>query len=178
MKKTAFELKKATYEDIPYIERITREAFKLYSDNANITCNLPALNESYDDIKKDIETKIVLIALYNKEIIGSLRLEIRKDNSAYLSRFGVAEKYQNKGAGTFLMNAVDEVMSKLNVDKIYLHTASKLLFLVRFYYEKGFYIQSTSTKRGYVRALLCKDYSEQYVSALQNHKREYAISVV
>jgi hypothetical protein len=31
---------------------------------------------------------------------------------------------------------------------------------IRFYYGMGFYIHSTSTDRGYIRALLCKELDE------------------
>lgn len=177
MKKIAFEIRKATFEDIPYIQIITREAFKLYSDNAGLTCKIPALCEDSCDIRKDISSKIVLVACYNNEVIGSVRVEVKKNNSAYFSRFGVAESFQNKGVGTFLMNAVDAIMKESGIEKMYLHTASKLLSLVRFYYDKGFYIQSTSTKRGYVRALLCKEYNSQVV-ALVEEKHAYARSAV
>jgi transcriptional regulator CtsR len=54
-------------------------------------------------------------------------------------------------------------MNKLGVNNLYLHTASRMLSLVRFYYGKGFYIESTTNDRGYIRALLCKEYSTQKV---------------
>ncbi len=56
------------------------------------------------------------------------------------------------------MNEVDNYMQKLGVYKIYLHTASRMLSLVRFYYGKGYYIESTNQNKGYIRALLCKEY--------------------
>jgi len=39
-----------------------------------------------------------------------------------------------------------------------LHTASKNRDLVRFYYGRGFYIDSTSKEKGYIRALMVKEY--------------------
>ena len=38
-----------------------------------------------------------------------------------------------------------------------LHTASKATSLVRFYFNSGFYIVSTTKDKGYIRALLIKD---------------------
>ncbi|MDP4088409.1 MAG: hypothetical protein Q8930_03940, partial [Bacillota bacterium] len=65
-----------------------------------------------------------------------------------------------RGVGGRLMDMVDEAMKTAGVERIYLHTASKILSLVRFYYGRGFYIDSTATDRGYIRAFLCKNYSE------------------
>ena len=56
------------------------------------------------------------------------------------------------------MNLVDRIMIKKGVTKISLHTGAKVTSLVRFYYGRGFYIDSTDKSRGYVRALLVKDY--------------------
>ena len=53
---------------------------------------------------------------------------------------------------------VDRIMLKKGVKKICLHTGSKVTSLIRFYYGRGFYIDSTDKSKGYVRALLIKDY--------------------
>jgi hypothetical protein len=56
------------------------------------------------------------------------------------------------------MNLVDKILKAKGVKKVSLHTASKYKDLVRFYYGRGFYIDSTTKDRGYVRALLVKEY--------------------
>ncbi|UKI36392.1 MAG: hypothetical protein L6V93_21240 [Clostridiales bacterium] len=56
------------------------------------------------------------------------------------------------------MNLVDINMRVLGVKKLYLHTGSKISSLVTFYYGRGFYVESTSTDRGYIRAQMCKEY--------------------
>jgi N-acetylglutamate synthase-like GNAT family acetyltransferase len=158
MEQMVFVVRKAVEGDIPEIQKITREAFKMYMENAGLNGTISALEETYEDIKKDIETKEVFVALINGVVAGSVRVEIRPDGTAYLSRFGVSLSNQNHGIGKILMNAVDDRMKRLGVTKIYLHTASKILSLVRFYYGRGFYIDSTTKDRGYIRALLCKEY--------------------
>ena len=50
---------------------------------------LAALEESYNDVKKDIDTKVVLLALSDGEPVGSVRVEVFPDKTAYLSRFAV-----------------------------------------------------------------------------------------
>jgi len=158
MEEMIFAVRKAVEEDIPAIQEITKEAFKMYAKGAGIKEPIAALSENYKNIKKDIDTKFFIVAVLNGEIVGSVRVEIKPDNTAYLSRFGVGIEYQNKGVGKILMNAVDTKMVELGIKNLYLHTASRLLSLVRFYYGRGFYIDSTNKESGYIRALLCKEY--------------------
>ena len=123
--------------------------------------NLAALEESYNDVKKDIDTKVVLLALSDGEPVGSVRVEVFPDKTAYLSRFAVKVTSQNNGIGKSIMNLVDKIMVKKGVTQIQLHTGSKITSLIRFYYGRGFYIDSTDKSRGYVRALLIKEYQKK-----------------
>jgi ribosomal protein S18 acetylase RimI-like enzyme len=155
---TLFQVRVATYEDIPDIMSITREAFIKYRELAGVE-NTPALDETYRDRENDLGSKIVLIAFSNGDPVGSVRLEIDKENkTAYLSRFGVKITSQNNGIGKSIMNIVDKIMIDQGVKKLSLHTASKITSLIRFYYGRGFYIDSTDKSKGYIRALLVKDY--------------------
>lgn len=153
-----FEVRRASMEDAEAIQSITKEAFEKYCELAGLN-DIEALNESIEQIQKDIEEKVVLVAFIDGEVVGSVRVMIDSDTrEAYLSRFGVSTRYQNLGIGKALMNMVDINMRHNKVSKIMLHTASKVFPLVRFYYGRGFYIDSTTKDRGYVRALLVKDY--------------------
>ena len=152
-----FEVRMATYDDIDDILSITKEAFLKYAELAGIETTA-ALNETYDDVKRDIDTKIVLIALSDGVPVGSVRVEVFDDNTAYFSRFGVKVTSQNNGIGKSILNLVDRIMKKKGVKKLSLHTASKITSLIRFYYGRGFYIDSTDKSKGYTRALLIKEY--------------------
>ncbi len=153
-----FEVRRASCHDAESIRKITAEAFEKYCELAQLE-TIAALNETIEDIHRDIEDKIVLVAYIDDEVVGSVRVGINEETQeAYLSRFGVSTKYQNLGIGKALMNMVDITMRHNGVKRICLHTASKVFSLVRFYYGRGFYIDSTSKDRGYVRALLVKDY--------------------
>ena len=152
-----FSVKMATEAEIPEIQDITKDAFLRYVREALLD-NIEALNETYEDIKKDIEEKYVFVAFVNGEPVGSVRIKINEDGTAYLSRFGVRSTNQNHGVGKTLMNVVDKVMKEHGIKKLMLHTASKYIPLVRFYYGRGFYIDSVSKDRGYNRALLIKEY--------------------
>ena len=132
-----------------------------------ITELVSPLEETYEDVKKVIETTEVFVALFNEEVIGSVRIEIKPDSTAYLSRFGVLSSHQNNGIGKILMNAIDNSMRELGITCLYLHTASRMFSLIRFYYGRGFYIESTTNDRGYIRALLCKEYiTEKFKDSL------------
>ena len=153
-----FEVRIATYEDIDAIEQITREAFEKYASMIG-NSNIQALNETKDDIKNDIDTSIVLVAFMDNVPVGSVRVKVNdEDKTAYLSRFGVKISTQNNGIGKSLINLVDIKMREMGVKKLMLHTGAKVSSLVRFYYGRGFYIDSTTKDRGYIRALMYKDY--------------------
>jgi len=154
----AFIIRRASEEDACAIKEIMQESFGKYIKDAGLPATLEALNESCEDIVSDIKNKYVFVAVMGPEAIGSVRVEILPDNTAYIMRFGVRIAYQNIGVGKSLMSAVDQLLTSKGVKKAYLHTASKNFDLVRFYYGMGFYVDSTSKDRGYVRALMVKEY--------------------
>ncbi|MBC7765746.1 MAG: GNAT family N-acetyltransferase [Hyphomonadaceae bacterium] len=153
-----FEVRGADPEDAQAIKEITKEAFLKYIELSGIQGKVAAIEESLEDIVQDIKTKHVFVAYIDHVPVGSVRVEIFEDGTAYFSRFGVRLVYQNNGVGKALMNVVDMHMKQLKVKKLLLHTASKFFSLMRFYYGRGFYVQSTTQDRGYIRASLCKDY--------------------
>lgn len=163
MEKKVLVVRKAVEGDIPKILEITREAFKMYVEGAGIVGKISALEETYEDVKRDIETKEVFVALLDQIVVGSVRVEVLPDKTAYLSRFAVGVAFQSHGIGKKLMYSVDDSMKEFGITNLYLHTASRMLSLVRFYYGKGFYIESTTKDRGYIRALLIKEYNAEKV---------------
>jgi len=176
MDKMFFEIRKAVNSDIEDVRLLARKSYKMYTESAGIAEMVAPLEETYDDVKKAIETTIVYVVLSNEEVIGSVRVEIKPDNTAYLSRFGISSLFQNKGIGKILMNAVDNSMRELGITCLYLHTASRMFSLIRFYYGRCFYILSTNNDRGYIRALLCKEYKSEAVGiSLDNICRNGAV---
>lgn len=164
MDKMTFVVRKAVEEDIPQIKEISKEAFRVYAEEAGITPFVNPLEETLEDLKREIDSKLVFVALLDGIIIGSVRIEIYEDKTAYLSRFGVKCEFHKMGIGKLLISEVDKAMESLGVTTLYLHTASRMLSLVRFYYGRGFYIESTTKDRGYIRALLCKEYKTENVT--------------
>ena len=152
-----FEIRNASVEDAEQIKAITLEAFVKYRELADTDYPLAALNETDEDILNDIKNNLVIVAYINGKVVGSVRVAVDGE-TAYLSRFGVSPEYQNLGVGKALMNLVDINMKVMGVKQIQLHTGAKIKSLITFYYGRGFYVDSTNKDRGYIRALLCKDY--------------------
>ncbi len=154
----SFIIRKATIEDALAISTIMQESFKKYMQDTGLSGTMEALSESIEEIEADILQSQVYIAMIDDNPVGSVRIKFLPDNTAYISRFGVMLNYHNIGIGKSLINLVDKVLISKGVKKVSLHTASKYRDLIRFYYGRGFYIESTSTERGYIRALLVKEY--------------------
>ncbi len=154
----SFVIRKAVVEDAAHIKGIIDQAFNKYMNDTGLKGTMEALEESIEDIIKDIENKDVFIALMDDIPVGTVRVEMLPDNTAYLSRFGVNLQYHNIGIGKALMNLVDKLLISNNIKQVKLYTASKYMDLVRFYYGRGFYVDSTTKDRGYIRALMVKDY--------------------
>ena len=146
----SFIIRKATLEDAPAIATIVQEAFKKYMQDTGLSVMMDALTESIETIEADITEKEVYIALIDDNPVGTIRIKLMPDETAYISRFGVMLDYHNIGIGKSLMNLADKILKSHGVKKVSLHTASKYRDLIRFYYGRGFYVESTSTDRGYI----------------------------
>lgn len=158
MIKHSFNVRIANEYDVHAIMQITKQAFQQYIRLAGLS-DIEALNETEEQVLNDIKTKIVLIATINEIPVGSVRLDVNdEEKTAYLSRFGVSMDYQNNGIGKVLMNVTDQIMKEHGVKHLYLHTSAKVFDLIRFYYSRHFYIDSTTKDKGYIRAKLIKDY--------------------
>ncbi len=151
-------IKKATKSDIPAIHKITIEAFQKYALDLGLPDQVKALKETYESIEEDLKKKMVLVAWLGNELVGAIRCEILPPGDVgYISRFAVKPEVQNIGVGKALMCAIEKEVVKHGVSLLTLHTASKMAPLVRFYYGMGYYIHSTTTDRGYIRAYFCKE---------------------
>lgn len=150
-------IRKATVEDIPTILDITKEAFAKYAFDLGMPEKVKALKETEETILADMEKKTILVGELDGVLVGTIRYEVINDTTAYISRFGVRLAAQSCGLGSALVNAVVAACREMGLSAVALHTSAKMYSLIRFYYGKGFFIHSTKTDRGYVRALLVKE---------------------
>lgn len=155
----SFVIRKASIDDAPSIKEVMEDSFGLYKTKLDRSSELEALDETLEDIINDIQKKEVFIALIDDKPVGSIRITLNEDSSAHISRFGVKQSFHNIGIGKALMNLVDKYLGSKNISCARLYTASKYGGLMRFYYGRGFYVHSTTTDKGYVRALLVKEYN-------------------
>lgn len=147
------QIRVAFPEDADAIHQITQEAFSKYSHDLGTEGPVAALKETREDILRDMAQKMVLIGIVNNEPVGSVRFEVF-DDLAYISRFGVRPSVQKTGIGGMLISKVEELCREMGIKAIALHTSSRMYGLIRFYYGHGYFIHSTATDRGYIRALL------------------------
>ena len=154
------EVRKATRKDVLAVSEITAEAFHKYALELEMPQLVGALRETPKDVLSDITHKRVYIGLLNGEPVGSIRFEVLDSGVGYISRFGVKLIAQGCGIGHALMEAVEEKSRHLGLKALTLHTSSRMIGLVRFYYGSEFYVHSTSNARGYIRALMVRELVE------------------
>ena len=147
------DIKEATPADAEAIQEIMQDAFHKYERDLGMTGHVKALQETVEDIRRDIEKKTVLVGFVDGVAVGSVRVEIMGD-LAYLSRFGVRSAITKSGIGGMLIDRVEVLCREQSVRAIALHTSSRMFGLIRFYYGHGYFIHPTDESRGYIRALL------------------------
>lgn len=146
-------IRRAVAGDAGDILRITREAFQKYAFDLGQPELVHALQDDEAAILEDIRSKTVYIAFLSGEPVGTIRYEACA-GCALISRFAVVLHAQSLGVGGALIRQVVGCARQEGYAAVCLHTSSKMASLIRFYYGQGFYIRTTATDRGYVRALL------------------------
>jgi ribosomal protein S18 acetylase RimI-like enzyme len=155
----SFIIRRAVAGDAQSIQDILRISFAEYLQYSGITLPLDAMVGSIGSIERDIAQIEVFVALMDGIPVGTVRVAVLDGENALLSKLGVASGYHNIGIGKSLMNLVDKVIMSTRVKTLQLYTASKNLSIIRFYCGRGFYVDSTTKDRGYIRALMKKDYA-------------------
>ncbi|MFX1513206.1 MAG: GNAT family N-acetyltransferase [Promethearchaeota archaeon] len=80
-----------------------------------------------------------------KLVVGLIGVQIRTDNRAELIQLRVRKSHRRRGIGTLLIEKVEEYALSLGKEKMYLHTAERLVN-ARKLYEKSGYIFESSRK--------------------------------
>lgn len=155
--KDAVVLRRAELSDAEGILSVTRAAFKLYKDDLHSLYPVAGLSERKEDVEEDIRRHTVYVALLGGIPVGSIRMKKLTDDVAYVYRFGVSPHINNTGIGSKLLGKVIEDCESNGTKAIALHTNSRYYKLARYYYGKRFFVHSTSTDKGYIRALFIKE---------------------
>ena len=127
-------IRHATSEDIIKLLEIQKIAFtvqaKLYD-----AYDIPPMIETAEEINLSSTDLIVLVALIDGEIAGSIRV-VFKGNDAEIKRLSVAEKFQKKGIGTKLLKEAE--MYCENLRRIWLFTGGQSKSNIDLYKKLGF----------------------------------------
>lgn len=151
------EILKAEKSDISGIEHITKLAFEMYRDELHSDAPVKALSETPEDILCDIENHQVFVAKSQGKLLGCIRIKKLTDKVAYIYRFSVHPGEHNAGIGSELLEAALNYCVSIGIAVVTLHTNAKYFKLARYYYGKQFYVHSTTTHLGYIRALFVKN---------------------
>ena len=150
----------AKLSDIPAISNVLHVAFSDYYNVLGV--KIKTVNETFDEIKKEMDKKQVYVATVNMlNVVGTIRFHSVGD-ICYISRFGVLPKWQSTGTGGLLLQQAEKFCKENYLSAMALHTASKLSKQMRYYYKQGFFINSTTNDKGYIRGLLIKEFSSEY----------------
>ena len=153
-------IRSAKKEDAKDIQDVLKVSFAEYIKYSGIEnpVSVEAMSESLAEIEADIERCDVFIAKIDGKPVGTVRVSLLSESTAILTRLGVVPGHHNIGIGKSLMNLVDKVIVSKQVKTLQLYTAARNTDIMRFYYGRGFYVDSTTKDRGYIRALMIKHY--------------------
>lgn len=154
-------IRPAAQRDIENILNVISISFNEYYTMLNLPKKPDALQETRESIIKDLKDKHVLVGVVNNMLLaGTVRYEII-GKTCYISRFAVLPNWQSSGVGKLLLEAIENDCIIKGVTSLSLHTATKMFKLARFYYGFGFYVHSTTHKKGYIRGLFVKELSDK-----------------
>jgi len=100
-------ISRAKVKDAAEILKLQKTAYlseaALYNDYT-----IPPLVQTLAETCEDFENYIILKAVSDGIIIGSVRGQLTEDNSCYIGRLMVHPDYQKRGLGSRLMQAIQE----------------------------------------------------------------------
>jgi ribosomal protein S18 acetylase RimI-like enzyme len=129
----------ATVDDAEEILMIQKRA---YQSEAELYCNydIPPLKQTIEELSAQFKDHVILKAVLDNRIIGTVRA-YEENGTCYIGRLAVCPEFQNQGAGTALMRAVEGCFSPQRFE---LFTGSKSEKNIHFYEKLGY----TIFKRG------------------------------
>jgi len=104
------QIKRAGVQDAEAILNLQKLA---YLSEAEIYNNksIPPLTQTLDEIRAEFDHQIFLKALIDERIVGSVRA-YQTEGTCHISRLVVHPKFQNRGIGSRLMNAIEAIFEK------------------------------------------------------------------
>ena len=125
----------ATDDDLAALLAIQKDAFARYTDHL-LPEQIPPLNETLDDMRKDMQYKSIIVACIEESPAGSVRY-YNKGGVCIIERLSVTPELQGKGIGRRLIAEVENRVAE-TAHKIYLETGLLASNLLMFYSKLGF----------------------------------------
>jgi ribosomal protein S18 acetylase RimI-like enzyme len=131
------EIRQAQLDDAEAVHRVVQEAFGEYL--AVVPVSLSALEETLEDVQREVSGGRVLVAVDGTEVAGTVRYELKPD-ALYVGRLAVLPSYQGRGVGVALMTYVEGLAPTLGRTRIQLATRQSVPSNISFYKRLGYTI--------------------------------------
>jgi ech hydrogenase subunit C len=99
--------RRAEKSDAPEILSLQKNAGQCEAEIYNNE-NLPALQQTLGELQNDFDKTIFVKAVVNGKIIGSVRGQVREDNTALVSSISVHPYFQNRDIGRRLVDEIEK----------------------------------------------------------------------
>ncbi len=126
-------IRKADNNDLIYIKNIIQKHYKIYNDNLNLS----KYDSDLKDISKNYKNRF-WVALTNNELIGSVAISPKKENTAELKRMYVKPLWHGKNIAQELYEQAENFAVKNNFSKIVLWSDVRYVRSHYFYKKMGF----------------------------------------
>ena len=97
---------------------------------------IPPLVQTLDEIKNEFEKCVFLKAVYNGQIVGSVRASLDDSKTCYIGKLIVHPDFQNQGIGTDLMNKIELFFEDCNCFELF--TGHKSWQNIKLYEKLGY----------------------------------------
>lgn len=129
----------AELKDAEVILNLQRLAYqteaRLYND-----WSLPALTQTLESLHQEFKETVILKAIINKKIIGSVRATI-EEGVCKIGRLIVSPEFQGQGIGSQLLKQIEQMYE--NAHYFELFTGSKSMSNIRLYEKHGYVASHT-----------------------------------
>ncbi len=129
------EIRLARIEDAAAVHEVVLGAFEEY--RGMLPVSLSALDETLEDVQREISAGRVLVAVEGMEAVGTVRYEL-KPACLYVGRLAVLPAYRKLGVGAALMAYIERLAPSLGRMRIQLATRESVPGNLRFYERLGY----------------------------------------
>lgn len=118
-------------EEIIDLQRLAYQSeAKLYND-----WSLPALTQTIDSLHQEFENSVILKAIVNNKIIGSVRARV-DEGICKIGRLIVKPEFQRQGIGAKLLKHIEDMHADVKYFELF--TGSKSISNIRLYEKHGY----------------------------------------